>query len=253
MAGLLPFQFSSGKRQYEVSAGIETTSVLASLGLDAVIDVIGWYEMWINPHSLQEQNAFRQTQQHTAGAIITQFFRPENTVINCSGKCGWVRIHSIVEELKSGMISAAINSKISTKDVLHQAKDSIKEAVADYGALPWNQKSSHANRFNNSPLLFLKRLQSMALEPMYYIDDEGVEHFNPKYIKCFTKKHPDGVIYQGFFNTFNIQEDVDLGETLAYEFSFTIEKETPVTLVQRILGAYAGFGSAIGDTIATIS
>jgi hypothetical protein len=249
MAGLTPFQFSSGKRQHDVLLGYKPTGMLSNLAADAISDMLAWYEMWINPASITKQSKYRQTQQHSAGAIVNYFYRPEYTVMSCQGKIGWVRIHSVLEEVKANAVSNLIRGEKSIKDVNSgvSALDGAKEALEDYAHLPWNIKSSHANRFNNSPLQFLRRLKALADEPMYYIDDEGVEHFNPKFIKCFTKEYPDGIMYKGFFDTFTIDENTDLGETLSYQFVYVIQSETPVTLIQRVLGAYAGFGSAIGD------
>lgn len=112
-------------------------------------------------------------------------------------------------------------------------------------------KSDYANRTNNSPSLFLSRLKLTADEPMYYIDKEGVEHYNPKYIKMFTKQYPDGIIYEGYFRSFNIVETPDF-ETVDYDFVFVAEKGTPVTFMQRVLGMYSGYTSVAGDAMNVI-
>jgi len=255
MAGLTPFQFSSGKRQYEVLLGLKPTNTAAGILADSITDLIGWYEMWINPSTMNKQSKFKQTQQHTAGAIVNFFYRPEYTVMSCQGKVGWLRIHSVLEEAQSNAISNLLKGDLSLTDSQSgkSAITSAKEELNKVSTTPWNMKSSHSNRFNNSPLQFLKRLQGMALDPMYYIDNEGVEHYNPKYIKCFTQEYPDGVIYRGYFDNFVVDENVENGETIAYSFVFVIQSETPVTLVQRVLGAYAGFGSAVGDAASLAS
>lgn len=112
-------------------------------------------------------------------------------------------------------------------------------------------KSGHSNRINNSPSLFLSRLKETADEPMYYIDKDGVDHYNPKYIKMFTKQFPDGVIYEGYFQSFNITETPDF-ETVTYDFRFVAEKKTPVTFLQRVLGMYSGYTSVAGDALNAI-
>lgn len=246
MAGLTPFQFSSGKRQYDVTSLYKT--VTPSILSDSAADLLAWYEMWINPSIVKKDTTYKQNRQHTAGSIVTYFYRPDITVLSASGKCGWVRIKSMIEELKADTMAGILTRDMSgTKEDLKEMQDSLSSMK-----LPWNMTSGHSNRFNNSPLEFLKRLKNLANEPMYYIDADGVEHFNPKYIKVFTKEYPDGVIYQGYFDHFTVDENVDYGETIAYEFTFVIQKETPVTLIQRVLGAYAGYGSAIGDGLSLL-
>jgi hypothetical protein len=391
MAGLTPFQFSSKKRQDAVSLGFMNTPIAG----DIVTDLLGWFEMWINPDSVKRSRTYKQSVNHTAGSIVTFHYRPENSILSCTGKCGWVKTKSIVEitkanalnnllagsasltqpnkkevdkrkhflqndtaannrqinqntsdntiaqkdiDIAKGMIldsqtiidsdkikyaelsniqprtndislqmslllneinlnlniikqqhmvvsdnqaaidtrnkqiaslnqknteNAAEEKSLSKTNTISQAQNNsnLSKVVAsaakgDIKGLfqtPWNTSNSHSNNFDNSPLVFLNRLKSIANEPMYYIDTEGIEHYNIKYIKLFTKEYQDGVIYEGYFNRFDVDEQVDYGETVGYSYEFVIENETPVTLVQRVLGAYAGFGSAIGDITAIVS
>ena len=88
---------------------------------------------------------------------------------------------------------------------------------------------------------------------MYYIDSNGIEHYNTKYIKIFTKQYPDGVICEGYFTSFNIPESKDDPQSIAYDFEFIIENMRPVTLIQRLLGMFAGHGSILGDATRMIS
>lgn len=415
MAGAVPFQFSSAKRQYYVVGGLSASNPFASIGVDALKDLLGWYVMWINPDTVRRSRVYKQAVNHTAGAIVTHHYRPENHTLSCSGKCGWVRIKSMIEEAKENALTNALslnfsfedeagkkatqksidsrrkanaekqNQVTSSRNSVSQAKaesqatadaakkkidednatlssnntqiaalksevldlqskldaetdpdkrivlqaqidtknseisdltsansvlsqnitnntntyNSAVQQVSQYSSRlteldqqqteidrtttnldseqysldnsgvvsslaevfdpdnltkkqPWVTSSSHSSRVNNSPLSFLKRLKSIADEPMYYIDSDGIEHFNPKYIKLFTKEYPDGVIYEGYYTRFDIDETVDLGETIAYSFEFIVENETPVTLIQRVLGAYADIGSAAGDVSSTL-
>jgi hypothetical protein len=107
-------------------------------------------------------------------------------------------------------------------------------------------KQSRLNKLNNSPRKFLQRLRDIADEPMYYIDDEGCEHYNIKYIKIFTKQYPYGVICEGWFRSFEVPESADDLQTISYAFEFVVENMKPDTILQRVAGMFSGIGSAAG-------
>jgi hypothetical protein len=88
---------------------------------------------------------------------------------------------------------------------------------------------------------------------MYYIDKNGIEHYNTKYIKIFTKQYPDGLICEGYFTSFNVPEASDDAQTVSYNFEFVIENVKPVTLIQRMVGMFAGHGSLLGDMARSVS
>ena len=157
------------------------------------------------------------------------------------------------ESMKGSLAAAEENYKNTTAGgIVSNNVSNVRRLVDDVGNAMLHPtsflKSGHSNRLNNSPSLFLSRLKGTADEPMYYIDKEGVEHYNPKYIKMFTKQFPDGIIYQGYFTTFGIIETPDF-ETVGYDFVFVAEQATPVTLLQRVLGMFSGTTSIIGDAI----
>ena len=66
MAGAVPFQFSSAKRQYYVVGGLSSSNPFASIGVDALKDLLGWYVMWINPDTVRRSRVYKQAVNHTA-------------------------------------------------------------------------------------------------------------------------------------------------------------------------------------------
>ena len=69
----------------------------------------------------------------------------------------------------------------------------------------------------------------------------------------FTKQYPSGVILEGYYTDFSIPESSEDAQTISYSFNFTVENIKPVTLVQRIAGMYADYGSVVGDLTSTAS
>jgi hypothetical protein len=247
MAGYTPFQFSSTKLQNSNAFNIGANAgLLGDLGTS----LLAWYEMWVNPESVNIADTFNQTVQHTAGAIVTHHYRKNFSTIQVSGKIGWVAIQSLLEESKNAALSELKTiivggaSGTAFKRLQKSFAKNISNPLAPSGA---------SSRFNNSPRLFLQRLKDLAYEPVYYYDSAGMEHYNTKYIKMFTKQYPDGVICEGYFENFEVPEAVDDGQTILYNFTFVVENIKPVTLLQRIAGMFSDYGSAVGEVSSLVT
>lgn len=274
---LTPFQFSSNKLQYTnaITSGLQPAGNTSNIGLvgDLAQTVLSWHEMWVNPSNLRISTQYKQTTQHTAGSIVTFHYRRDLTQIQASGYVGWVAIQSDMEAMQSamfgalrggvtGMGSALKNagtygtSSVNLTSGVSGVKSAGKNIISSLkqGALLQNNRrnlddltqGSRLNKLNNSPRKFLQRLRDLADEPMYYIDDEGCEHYNIKYIKMFTKQYPYGVICEGWFRSFEVPEAADDAQTVQYQFEFIVENMKPVTMLQRVAGMFSGIGSAAG-------
>lgn len=240
MAGFTPFQFSSNKLQYERAFSLSDNDGLAGSTVSALL---AWYDMWINPESITVSNSYIQNPSHTANGIVTYHYRKDLGKVSCNGSIGWVAIKSLIEEARDGTIGDLVNiqknvAKIGANFTKATSNFSINNPAAVTG------KTSN---INNSPRIFLDRIRSMANEPMYYMDSSGVEHYNQKYIKIFTKQFPDGLILEGYFTEFSVPETAQDKQTVKYNFNFTVENYRPITITERIVGMYSDYGSVIGD------
>jgi hypothetical protein len=220
--------------------------------------LFSWYEMWINPDKLTINTEFLNKKEHTAGSIVTYHFRKDAGVMSASGQCGWIMIQSDMDKLKDlAMKGAFTKSSMSSaadfgKQILNQAgltgsKKGGKTFLQNYSTYAGKSVS-----LDNSPRTFLKRLRELAEEPMYFYDADGVEHYNTKFIKIFTKQYPDGVICEGYYKKFSVPETSDDVQTIDYNFDFIIENYKQIGLIERTLGMFSGAGSAVGEIIRTI-
>ena len=216
--GFTPFQFSSRKIQVQTTqlGGLIPDNPVSSLLNEATT----WYEMWINPEKVTLARAFQYKQQHTAGSIVTYHYRPNTIQMSVSGVVGWI----------------ALNPQESDPSI-------------------FNLLSTTASRTSqkNSPRVFMKRLREVAEDPMYFVGTDGIEHYNVKYIKIYTKQYPSGVICEGYFNKFDVPESGEDAQTINYSFEFTVESLKPITLLQKVTGMYGGTtGSLVGGSIRSI-
>ena len=142
------------------------------------------------------------------------------------------------------------SSDPSKKKFWEQGKDYFKYKGQSFPGQQRAEKLASDNT-NNSPRKFLSRLKGIADEPMYFVDSQGIEHYNIKYIKIFTKQFPTGLICEGYFTKFHIPESANDVQTISYNFDFVIENQTPVTYLDTKLSMYGtrGQGSAIGSVL----
>lgn len=216
--GFTPFQFSSRKTQVNTTqlGGLIPANPISSL----LSESMAWYEMWINPEKVTLSRNYQNKMQHTAGAIVTYHYRPDVINMNVSGVCGWVALAPQEED------NPIFN--------LLKGKSAIK-----------------SGNMQNSPRIFLNRLRNIADEPMYFIGLDGVEHYNTKYIKIYTKQYPSGVVCEGYFKKFEVPESGEDAQTINYSFDFTIESLKPISFLQKVSGMWGsskglgGVGGAI--------
>jgi hypothetical protein len=213
---LTPFQFSSRKLQADTMSGLPNF-----MDNDLFQNILSWYEMWVNPEKVDITRRYLNTgPQHTAGAIVTQHFRSDVHVMQVNGSVGYVAVQSHLEEAQSAAIQSIIDPTKWSKFNVNDIYKNTKKSMDGIGAEVLGFRTGQRNRINNSPRLFLKRLRDLADSPAYYIDKNGIEHYNTKYIKLFTKQYPDGVICEGYFNYFTVPESSDNAMTIDYSFEF---------------------------------
>ena len=257
MAGLTPFQFSSKLMQEQSTSGLLGINIGGTPG-KLIQSTFAWYEMWINPEKVDISTTYQQKKQHTAGSIVTYHYRADTPVMSVSGQCGWIMIQSQLDSANVGdQFLAGLgyqhspkSDDPSTKKFWTQGKDFFKFQGQSFPGAKRAERLASDNT-NNSPRQFLSRLKGIADEPMYFVDSQGIEHYNIKFIKIYTKQFPTGLICEGYFTKFNIPESADDVQTISYNFDFVIENQTPVTYLDTTLSMYGtrGQGSAIGSTL----
>lgn len=229
--GFTPFQFSSRQMQ------VNTTQLGGLIPDNPISDLMNesmsWYEMWINPERIAISRQMIQKKTHTAGSVVTYHFRPELETMRVSGVCGWIAINPQSEE--------------KPRSLGFKSPPSAKEFYKIWGSTADTAK-------NNSPRVFLKRLRDMAESPMYFVDLKGVEHYNTKYIKIFTKQYPYGIVCEGYYVKFDVPESGDDVQTINYEFEFVIERKVSISSLQRMAGMWgnAKSRSALGRSIRSL-
>jgi hypothetical protein len=260
MAGLTPFQFSSNMLQSNTSLSKFTKTSQSFPGKSLLEDTFqtlaSWYEMWVNPTKVSIQDRYIQNRMHTAGSIVTFHYRQDVKVMVVSGFIGWVQIQSDLDGLQNGLFNLL-------KGDTSQIKRSMSSAYSSF-TNPQNRRQSnrrvtsslsrtlprvgmHGNKLNNSPRRFLQRLKDLADQPMYYYDSTGLEHYNVKYIKMYTKQFPTGVICEGYFTDFTVPETSDDSQTIQYDFTFIIENMKPITILQKLAGMFTGSTNVLGS------
>jgi hypothetical protein len=257
MAGLTPFQFSSKLLQNQSTSGLLGINIGGTAG-GLIQSTFAWYEMWINPEKVDISTTYQQKKQHTAGSIVTYHYRADTPTMSVSGQCGWIMTRSQLENANVadqfvaglGYQHQPKSTDPNKKKFWTQGKDFFKFKGQTFPGQRRAEKLASDNT-NNSPRQFLSRLKGIADEPMYFIDSQGIEHYNIKFIKIFTKQFPTGVICEGYFTKFSIPESADDVQTITYNFDFIIENQVPVTYLDTKLSMYGtrGQGSAIGSVL----
>ena len=244
---LTPFQFSSSKMQADT---LLANNLPNSVATDLALTMLAWHEMWVNPEKITMNDKYINTgPQHTAGSIVTQHFRQDVTMMSVSGEVGYVAVQSQIEEAAATVVSSILNP---TK-ILSNVTKAASQLTSNLGNETMAFRTGARNRLNNSPRLFLSRLKALADEKPYYIDSNGIEHYNTKYIKIFTKQFPDGLICSGYFNSFSVPEGAEDVLSMHYDFEFVVENKTPISLLQRLAGMFAGTGSVAGNILRSAS
>ena len=196
--GFIPFQFSSRMTQVNASqfGGLVPANPVSTM----INEVYSWFEMWNNPQKLSLSRALIQKMQHTAGSIVTFHYRPDVMKMQASGAVGWLAINPQRDkDTRSLGFGDPFRAK-SFSDV-------------------WDKNRIQADPAKrHSPRVFLKRLRTIAEEPMYFVDLNGIEHYNIKYIKIYTKQYPDGMICEGYYTKFDVPEEGEDAQTINYSF-----------------------------------
>jgi len=180
-----------------------------------------WMEMYINPESISFPRKTLQNKINTKGGIVVLHWKQDLPEIDCSGKSGWILQPSILQdfthELKSEFkgIEYKIDIKKAAQQTLAKNSQSLMQNIV-------NLKSSNITMNARD---FVTQLQLIALEPMTYFDDSGVEKFNTKKLMIYTKRYPYGLILNGYFTSFDIDENANDAQIIPYKFHFVIEKE----------------------------
>jgi len=238
MAGFTPFQFSSKMLQEKTTSGILGGINIGGDVADIIHGSFSWHEMWINPDKVNISTRYIQKPQHTAGSIVTYHYRQENPKLSVSGYCGWVRIESqsdggsLIKVKKTGSAWDLYSGGVFGEG---WELDTNKKAFGRSAGEPRLGKSDNTD---NSPRKFLTRLKGIADEPPYFLDYNGIEHYNTKLIKMFTKQFPKGIICEGYYTDFSVPEEAADTQTVRYEFNFVIERMIPISFADQALGMF---------------
>jgi len=257
MGGFTPFQFSSKMLQERTTSGLLGGISIGGDAATLLHSAFSWYEMWINPEKVDISTSYIQKPQQTAGSIVTFHYRQDNPSMSVSGKCGWIQLESQSDIDAGGLI------KIKTPGVEDYATGEgpfedkwdvnidKREALRRAGIGSKPPQPGASDNTDNSPRKFLERLKSIADEPPYYVDYNGIDHYNIKFIKMYTKQFPKGVICEGYYKTFNIPETSADAQTIDYNFIFTIERVLPISFFEQALGMF-GLGSSQKQAIGSM-
>lgn len=210
--GFTPFQFSSSRLQSDTTqfGGVVPSNPISSIFSEGSKS---WYEMWINPEKVSLSRQFQVREVHTAGSIVAFHYRPQTIKMHVEGAVGWIA-KGPFDENSTASLFTNMSSSQSTVGLTSNSSD-------------------------NSPRIFLKRLRDLAEDPAYYLGTDGVEHYNIKYIKIYTKQYPQGVQCEGYFTKFDVPESGDDAQTITYNFDFTIESLSAITDMKNILGMFS--------------
>lgn len=219
--GFTPFQFSSRKTQINTTqlGGLIPNNPISGL----LNESMSWYEMWINPEKININRGYIVKKTQTAGAVVSYHYRPDVETMTVSGVIGWIGVGPQEEEANA---------------MGFKSPDSAKEFYKVWSYDKFKKDPAK----NNSPMIFLKRLKGIADEPMYFVGTDGVEHYNTKYIKIYTKQFPTGIVCEGYFTKFTVPESGEDVQTINYDFEFVIETKKTITALQRMAGMWGGGG-----------
>ena len=205
MAGITPFLFTSEREIAETGR---------------------WFEMYINPETVNISTKPINSKTHTKRAIVTTHWRNDHPELKASGKSGWILKPSILEQVGKEAIRDILDPK-KTVDYVKKYGDKLQEDVTNIGK---GVKAGNLNFVNTksanitiTPRDFISQLHQIALEDMYYIDENQVEHYNAKKLQIYTKRYPRGIIIDGYFSDFTIPENANDPQAISYDFSFVIE------------------------------
>lgn len=234
--GFIPFHFSSRKLQQDLTS---LGGLLMSPVTNLLNSTMSWYEMFINPENVSIKQKMIQKPQHTARSVVTYHYRPDTYAMGVSGVCGWILNPEYPYKNEKEQHPFGFRKKGVSFDA-PRASDS-----ATWGDIVRKNSYQTNPAQNNSPRVFLTRLRKMAEEPMYYVDLDGIEHYNTKFIKIFTKQYPDGMICEGYYTNFNVPETGEDPQTIKYDFEFIVERMIPVAELTRITGMFGSKGSSV--------
>lgn len=237
--------------------GAAVTSPLALLKLiPEQAKKVFYQEMYLNPNSMKISYHIPNSKKETDGGVIVNHYRAQVPVAQFSGAVGWIKRDSLFDSaindslkalVSGGDVGAAFGSKFSGfKDInfksnviraTKQAREKLKDLV-------------------NSPRKFMDELQNLALSPMYYADSDGIERYNTKKIVVFSKRYPDGAVFEGYFEDFSYGEAGKDSETIKYEFKFVILNIKPVSLAERLgqfIAPFYGSALEVGDAASNVA
>lgn len=236
---------------------VGATAPLGFMGLLADIgEKVFYQEMYLNPDSLRISYTSRHTKKELLGGVVVNHYRTEVPTIEMSGAIGWIRLESRLDSA----LNAAINAMLT---------GSSAEKVGKAFAEPWKDISFRGNFLKNlkrtreqlrnavnSPRKFMDELQHLALSPMYYKDERGIERYNLKEIVIFTKRYPNGAVLQGYFESFSYDEKGNESETIKYNARFVALNIKPVGLAERLgqfIAPFYGIGLEVSGAVQNIA
>lgn len=217
--------------------------------LSNVADKSLYQEMYLNPDQIKISYRIPTNKKEMVGGVSAQHYRAEIPEITMSGIVGWIREES--------RLDSALNNAAKAFTSGENIGDALKQPFKD---IEFRAKSlADIKRFRektrniaNSPRKFMDNLQKMALSPQYYVPLVGdrLEAYNTKKIIIFTKQYPNGKALEGYFTSFNVEENGNDPETIRYNFSFVVYNMSNIGLSERIgqfIAPFVGAGVDIAN------
>jgi hypothetical protein len=208
-----------------------------------------YQEMYLNPDQIKITYRIPNSKKEMFGGVSVQHYRPELPEITMSGIVGWIREESRLDSALNNAAKAFVSGE-NIGDALKQPFKDIEfraKSLADI-----KKFREKLRNVSNSPRKFMENLQRMALSPQYYIPLFGdrLEAYNVKKIIIFTKQYPNGKALEGYFTSFNVEENGNDPETLRYNFTFIVYNMTNIGLSERIgqfIAPFAGAGIDVSN------
>lgn len=244
-----------------ILGGLATGVGAAVGGFGSVLDFIAkkataalFQEMYVNPDSFSMGYVITNTLKETRGGVIINHWRPQLPQVSMSGVVGWIRDESLLNSAVNNFAKALVGGQNAGKAFTSTISNNFAGVGSPFSSLGALQRFREKSRnLSNSPRKFLDNLQTLALSPMYYFDDKGIQRYNTKKLVVFTKRYPDGAILSGFFNEFSFDEKGNDAETIRYSLKFVVTGIERVDLSVRLGQFIAPFYGALKDTTSAIS
>jgi len=204
-----------------------------------------WFLMWINPQTLNYDFQNQQSEFLVSEGYGYQHWQGKLPKINFSGKSGYLFGQQNVANIPnagspenfdsaSGTFtkvqgSAALSGIETAQKKMEESKffefSGSNKAKKQTNFTSVKAREAGSQLIFTGSTVFYRRLQRIALEEKFFFDtSKGYRRYNKKYLKIFTKNHPQGLTLGGFFDSFEIAEDAMDVIAIPYTCSFVVQE-----------------------------